>query len=382
MTVSIDYTGGAFAANKAQKVGTITGSDVDASTGNYFAYTPTADTTFTFSNAPASGTATGFALAVTGASVAAGYDIANAVYDSVSFSVAGQETIPYGLFFKPDGTKMYVSGPISDAVFQYSLATAYDISTASYDSVSFSASLQDSSVAGVYFKPDGTKMYLVGYTNDNVYQYSLSVAWDLSTASYDSVSFSVALQAPIPFALIFKPDGTKFFVTDNTSDAVKEYSLSTAWDISTAIYQASFSVSSQDTNPSGLEFKPDGTRMYLVGTANNSVYEYALSTAWDISTASYSSISFSVVSQSATTVSMRFGNDGSRVYIADAGTDTVYQYTTGTATPATFTYPTAVDWPAGTAPAAPAAGETDVLAFYTDDGGTNWYGFQAGDAMA
>jgi hypothetical protein len=61
MTVLIDYTGGAFAANKAQKVGTITGSDVDASTGNYFAYTPTADTTFTFSNAPASGTATGFA---------------------------------------------------------------------------------------------------------------------------------------------------------------------------------------------------------------------------------------------------------------------------------------------------------------------------------
>ena len=39
-------------------------------------------------------------------------------------------------------------------------------------------------------------------------------------------------------------------------------------------------------------------------------------------------------------------------------------------------------WPGGTAPDAPASGETDVFVFYTVDGGTNWYGFQAGDALA
>lgn len=48
----------------------------------------------------------------------------------------------------------------------------------------------------------------------------------------------------------------------------------------------------------------------------------------------------------------------------------------------TITWPAAVDWPAGTAPDAPASGETDVFTFYTQDGGTTWYGFQAGDAMA
>ena len=65
MSVLIDYSSGAFAANKAQGVGTITGSTLDISSGTYFNYTPTANTTFTFSNAPASGTAAGFALAVT-----------------------------------------------------------------------------------------------------------------------------------------------------------------------------------------------------------------------------------------------------------------------------------------------------------------------------
>lgn len=48
----------------------------------------------------------------------------------------------------------------------------------------------------------------------------------------------------------------------------------------------------------------------------------------------------------------------------------------------TVTWPASVDWAGGTAPTAPASGETDVYAFYTQDGGSNWYGFQAGDAMA
>jgi len=48
----------------------------------------------------------------------------------------------------------------------------------------------------------------------------------------------------------------------------------------------------------------------------------------------------------------------------------------------TIDWPTSVDWAGGTAPDAPADGETDVYVFYTTDGGTTYYGFQAGDAMA
>ena len=36
----------------------------------------------------------------------------------------------------------------------------------------------------------------------------------------------------------------------------------------------------------------------------------------------------------------------------------------------------------GTAPDAPASGETDVYTFMTINSGTTWYGFLAGDAMA
>ena len=48
---------------------------------------------------------------------------------------------------------------------------------------------------------------------------------------------------------------------------------------------------------------------------------------------------------------------------------------------ATQTWPTTVDWPAATAPTLTASG-TDVLVFITCDGGTTWYGFTAGLALA
>jgi len=46
----------------------------------------------------------------------------------------------------------------------------------------------------------------------------------------------------------------------------------------------------------------------------------------------------------------------------------------------TITYPNTVDFAGGTAPDAPASGETDILVFSTVDGGTNWYGALAIDA--
>jgi len=56
---------------------------------------------------------------------------------------------------------------------------------------------------------------------------------------------------------------------------------------------------------------------------------------------------------------------------------------TGNATTAyTVTWPTSVEWAGGTAPDAPASGETDVFVFYSRDGGTTWYGVQSIDAAA
>ena len=47
------------------------------------------------------------------------------------------------------------------------------------------------------------------------------------------------------------------------------------------------------------------------------------------------------------------------------------------------TWPTSIDWPSATAPTLTAtASAVDYFVFTTDDGGTTWYGFTAGQALA
>lgn len=48
----------------------------------------------------------------------------------------------------------------------------------------------------------------------------------------------------------------------------------------------------------------------------------------------------------------------------------------------TLDWPENVYWPDGLAPDGPASGETDIFVFVTVDGGTNWFGTQAGNAFS
>jgi len=358
-------------------LGTITGSAINLSTGNYFKDTLAANTTYTISNA---GDVQSFQVEVTGG--VSGHTISGTTYDSKSFSFASQDTAPKNVAFKSDGTKMYLQGQATDDVFQYSLSTAWDISTASYDSVNLDLSSQSAGMSGLTFKPDGTKLYTCDNVNDSVYQYSLTTAWDLSTASYDSVSFSVASQASIPQGVRFNSDGTSMFICDNGTDSIYQYTLSTAYDISTASYASkSFSFASQDTVPNGIDFNQSGTRLIMFGNANKYVFQYSLSTPFDVSTLSYDSVFYDLTAQvTATAYGLAFSYSGDKMYITTSVSDTTFQYST--AATATITWPSSIEFAGGVAPAAPANGETDIFTFSTDDGGTSYIGTKTADNLS
>jgi hypothetical protein len=355
---------------------------VDLKRAQHFNHTLTENTTLYFENPPPSGSASSFALEITGADVTVGYDLANAAYDSVSFSVASQETNPEGLFVSTDGTKMYIVGITSDAVFQYSLSTANDLSTASYDSVSFSTTSQTAVPSGLFFKPDVTKMYINDQSAGVIYEYNLSTAWDISSTAYSNNSINVSTQSTDIMSVEFKPDGTKMYLIASNQN-VYQYSLSTAWDVSTVSYDSvSFSVSSQETTPESVRFSSDGAKMFVVGQINDAVYQYNLSTAWDLSTASYSNTNFYIGASESSPHEIAFSYDGTKMFIVGKNVDSVTQYTTSASAPATVTYPSSVKWSGATTPDAPAAGEKDLYLFVTTDGGTTYYGKQAGDALA
>jgi sugar lactone lactonase YvrE len=357
-------------------------ASLDLSTGAVFDYTPTSDVQVTVSNPAASGTVSAATLLLTGAGTTS-YDLSAASYDSISLDVSSENSDPRSIRFNNDGTKLYMvgsgaTGAASDSVFQYSLSTAFDLSTASYDSVSFSVASQDGTPLAIEFNNDGTKMYIVGYDNRVIFQYSLSTAFDLSTASYASISFNPSSQDTIPAEVLFNSNGTKMYILGAANDTIYQYSLSTAYNVSTASYDSvSFSVTSQDNSPQGMVFNNDGTKLFYSGITNDTIYQYSLSTAFDLSTISYDSVSFSVASQDSNPIGITFNNDGTKLYVDGFVTRSIYQYSV--ASPATITYDTTLEWAGGTAPTSPAIGETDVITVSTRDGGTTYQAIQAID---
>ena len=269
------------------------------------------------------------------------WDISTATYASKSFSILTQVGASNGgeaLFFKPDGTKFW--SQVDSIIYQYTLSTPDDISTAFYSGKKFDANAQvGAGRANLFFSPDGTKMYY-GDTNSNItYEYNVTATppppntsgfTNISLTSYTGKSFLTTGQVGAPTSVFVSPDGTKMYVTDTSHHFVYQYTLSTPFDTSTATYSSkSFNTISQTNSPWGSFFSSDGTKMYVSGQSNGIIYQYTLSTPWDISTASYASKSFNASSQETNIGAFCFTGDGTGLYIVGTA-ETIYQYTLST----------------------------------------------------
>ena len=181
----------------------------------------------------------------------------------------------------------------------------------------------------IKFNNDGTKMFVVGDNSNAIREYHLTTGFDISTASYDSL-FSVNSQDTNPRGLAFNNDGTKMFVAGWKNQRVFEYHLTTGFDISTASYDSNLSISSNASGSKGLAFNSDGTKMF-VNCVNSSVgvVEYTLSTGFDVSTASYDS-SFVTQSQDTSPQGIAFSNDGKKMFVAGDTGDDINEYTLST----------------------------------------------------
>lgn len=259
------------------------------------------------------------------------WDLSAASYVTL-VDTSGQDTNAVDVAFSDVGTTMFVLGSSNHKIYQYTLSTGWDVSTATYASKSFDTGGQDISPTGIAFKPDGTTVYVSAGANQKVFQYSLSTAWDISTASYTGKSVSTSAFANTPVAVEMSSDGTKMYVIGSGGGFTNayQYTLSTAWDVSTATSSTSFTVS-QDTAPQGIRFKTDGMVMFILGASNDVVYQYSLSTAWNVSTASYTGTSKATTPQTVLGNGLGFRYDtGETMYVA-AGPGRVYQWTLGVA---------------------------------------------------
>ncbi len=243
-----------------------------------------------------------------------------------AFSVSGQEANLEGIAFNTDGTKMFIVGYEDAEVNEYACSTGFDVSTCTFVDLQ-SVSGQDSKPRGIAFNTAGTKMFILGDAGNDVTEYTLDTGFDIS----DNLTYVVGGESPsilghenTPLGLAFNTDGTKMFITGSQNDYVNEYACSPGFDVSECSYSGDGErklVSSEDAVPRGIAFNTDGTKMFIVGKTGDDVNEYACSTGFDVSTCNFTDV-FSIFAQDNAPSGIAFNTAGTKMFVlGDAGND-------------------------------------------------------------
>ena len=238
---------------------------------------------------------------------------------SISF-LDGSADIPNGIAFNPNGTKMFVSFQ-SDFINEYDLSTPFDISTHSYAGDSERCNLANGWSAEAYdeeptqtgdltFSSDGLHIFIINRglnntDNDALWRYDLTKPFDVSTCTLAQEKDPDVLEALNGWRLgsiadnhkyhhaqgiAINPDGTKIFISFNGAgragaasdkDSIREYSLSTPYDLSTLTHVDSAGILLTQSNPDSIFFSDNGKRIFVTDHELYTVTQYSLSIAYD-----------------------------------------------------------------------------------------------------
>ncbi len=72
------------------------------------------------------------------------------------------------------------------------------------------------------------------------------------------------------------------YVVGNQGNDINEYDLTLGFDVSTASFVGALDVSSQDSAPKAISFNHDGTKLFVLGTTNRSIFEYTLTSPFSL----------------------------------------------------------------------------------------------------
>lgn len=214
------------------------------------------------------------------------YSGTSLLWTSIPFPYANPDV--RDIIWKPDGTVLYVvNSGLQDRMIQFPASTPFDITSLGANTGTFNLNPPQNGPTEAIFRSDGTKMLLIGATQDAVDAFSLGVAWDITTLTHlPFETLNVAGFDDTMRGMELTPDGTKLYMVGDLNTTITQHTLSAAWNPSTAgPVVASINVTALGALPSGLKWSPDGTKLFYSESNSRTTYEFSVSTAYDISTA-------------------------------------------------------------------------------------------------
>ena len=243
------------------------------------------------------------------------YEVGGAVFET---SLSVPTTDGGSVWFK-DGSTMFCLENIGGNahVSKYSLSTPWNISTATFQQ-SLAVNSLERDAEQLMLDPTGSYLYVSGSLNDQVRQWVLSTAWDLSTATFDGSGPTGNVNP----RFFIKSDGTVLYSTSQGS-AVKTYPLSTAWDVT------SFGSATTLTTTTTPHFiKEDGSKVYNIFITDQirptGVSDVDLSTPWDLDTGT-TNTTFDAKGSQDRIRGVFIGDGGKKMYLPTDGSIVQYR---------------------------------------------------------
>lgn len=251
--------------------------------------------------------------------------------DSGTLDVSSQMTTGGGIRYSRDGTHLYVNDGLSGSgiTYQYDLTTAWDLSTASYASKSLDASSYVTGFPSLEISSDGKYVFIGDSGTDDIFTFTLSTAWDLSTGSYTRTWSGTVLDG-----VAFSEDGLESVTTNNGTAPLRQ-TYTTAWDTSTATSTAT-DVTTPDNALLAIQWSENGR--YLLSKRSGALDVYHCTRAFDVRSMQATPIgvnSFDPYTDATSVGAACFGKGGDKLVILEStpsssGNGLVKQYTLST----------------------------------------------------
>lgn len=157
----------------------------------------------------------------------------------------------------------------------------------------------ESTIYGFTFNNDGTKLITIG-SKSLIRQFSLSTPYDINTITEDSVTYP---ESSI-YDLHWSNDGTKLYACHHSQ--LIEYVTTTPYDIIDIIENGRYNLPTSSMN--SMAWSIDGTKLTISRT-NGTLYYFTLSTPFDITTISYTGLTYN-----SGVTEIRWNNDGTKLF--------------------------------------------------------------------
>jgi len=178
----------------------------------------------------------------------------------------------HGLYIREDGQMMWVFD--RTGIWEFTLSSPWDISTRSdgiyHDLDHFSQRGHD-----ITFNPDGTILFIDDRNAGAVFEYTLATPWDVASGTL-TYTLDISDQQIEVRGIEFLRSGTVMMLMDTERGEVLQYNLDLPYNIATATFSDTFDVSGQTTEGRGLSFSADETIMYVTGRNEERIFQYEM----------------------------------------------------------------------------------------------------------